>query len=411
MARTRQQTVWLDGERVGQVFGRDRTSVAFVYDDGVLAAYSLNTPLLSCSLPVMPGRQNARPFLGGLLPEGEHRRAMAQEARCLTDDVFALLARFGQDVAGAVVVGEHVSTRPDAGVVPYTPTSLADEVAGLAERPLALHDDSELSIAGLQDKMLLVELPAGDWARPVHGFPSTHILKLDDRAHPGLVHAEHTCLQIAGAAGLEVARSQVEQLAGIDCIIVQRFDRAPGTDGLPRRIHQEDSCQALGLDLETGGGRAKYEADGGPSLRQVAELLMGWSADPQVELRRLLELVTFTVAIGNADAHGKNVSLLHDSPGQIRLSPLYDTVPTPLWPSLRARAAMSIGGAIDLPDITVTDIVNEAHRWGLAQAVALAHTAATLERIRAACSVVDNIGALPTTDHVIARTERLLATC
>jgi serine/threonine-protein kinase HipA len=69
------------------------------------------------------------------------------------------------------------------------------------------------------------------------------------------------------------------------------------------------------------------------------------------------------VLIGNADAHGKNLAFLHPTPERIRLAPLYDTVPTALWPRLRREAAMSIGGQVLLSDVTLDDIVREARLW------------------------------------------------
>jgi serine/threonine-protein kinase HipA len=73
--------------------------------------------------------------------------------------------------------------------------------------------------------------------------------------------------------------------------------------------------------------------------------------------------VTYTVLIGNADAHGKNLAFLHSDPERIRLAPLYDTVPTALWPRLRREAALSIGAQVLLPDVTMDDIVREARLW------------------------------------------------
>jgi serine/threonine-protein kinase HipA len=83
----------------------------------------------------------------------------------------------------------------------------------------------------------------------------------------------------------------------------------------------------------------------------------------EAQLDRLVAIVTFTVLIGNADAHGKNVAFLHPEPGRIELAPLYDTVPTVLWPKLRREAAMSIGAQVSLPDVTLADIVREARMW------------------------------------------------
>lgn len=410
MAREHTVPVWLHGARVGEMSGRKRGEVRFRYDQAVVDAHGLNAPILSCSLRTSHQRVDGRPFFAGLLPEGDARRKLAADAKLLASDVFGLLARYGQDVAGAVVVSHEVSVGPRAHTDTYTGEEFEAEVAGLADRsgPLALHDDSELSIAGIQDKMLLVATSDG-WARPVNGYPSTHIVKLDDRVHQGLVVAEHTCLRIARAAGLPAARSQWERVGDFDVIVVERFDRTPGLDGAPPvRVHQEDACQALGVDLETNP-RAKYESDGGPRLAQVASLLRAWGTEE--DLHRLLDQVVFTVASGNADAHAKNISLLHREPGRVELSPMYDTVPTVLWPSLRTRAAMSIGGAIDLPDVNVEDILRESLSWHLPHGLARARILATLESLRDAAEgadIDDHDKALAARDHILGRTRALL---
>jgi len=391
MARSRTAPVWLHGAPIGAITSTPRrgTTLRFTYDADVLDRYPLNVPLLSCSMPTGARTMDARAFFAGLLPEGDHRRALASRALVLDTDVFALLLAYGQDVAGAVVVGDAVADRPRATADPYSASALDDEVAALADkaRPLAVHDDSELSIAGLQDKMLLVALEDGGWARPVHGYPSTHILKVDDRAHRGLVVAEHTCLQIASAAQLPAAKSQLAAFGELDALIVTRFDREVGDAALPRRIHQEDSCQALGIDLGPSAGRAKYERHGGPRLREVADLLDAWG--DRESRYELLDQVVFTVLIGNGDAHGKNVSFLHRAADEIALAPLYDTVPTALWPALRTWAAMSVGGAIELPQIDLADIIREATTWGLSESFARARAVATTERVRQACLTVD----------------------
>ena len=70
----------------------------------------------------------------------------------------------------------------------------------------------------------------------------------------------------------------------------------------PIRLHQEDACQALGVDLEQLAGRSKYEADGGPGFRSIAALLGKWSNDPQQQLLRLLDALVFTGGIGEHSA-------------------------------------------------------------------------------------------------------------
>ena len=164
------------------------------------------------------------------------------------------------------------------------------------------------------------------------------------------------------------------------------------------RLHQEDACQALGVDPEKRERRAKYEQHGGPSLREVASLLEAWAPDPETELFGLLDRLTFTVVIGDADAHGKNLSLLHPDPSAVTLAPLYDTVPTALWPTLRGDAAMAVNGRYGLSDITRADLVEEARRWGLSRASAAQRIGETAERLAAAApsEAVDAVPGLRT---------------
>lgn len=159
-----------------------------------------------------------------------------------------------------------------------------------------------------------------------------------------------------------------------------------------RRVHQEDLCQALGIDPDGARGRAKYESGGGPSLRRTAALLDAYAADPAEQLDRLAAIVAFTVTICNADAHGKNLALLHPTPETIALAPLYDTVPTALWPNLRTGAAMAIGGQPSLADVTLADILREASSWPHSEDRARAVVADTAEKLLAAIAG----GAIPT---------------
>jgi serine/threonine-protein kinase HipA len=257
--------------------------------------------------------------------------------------------------------------------------------------------------------MLLVALPDGQWARPVHGYPSSHILKVDDRRRPGLVHAEHTCLRLAQTAGLDAPDSHLIRVGDADCLVVRRFDRTT-VAGEVTRVHQEDACQALGVDPEGQGRRAKYESFGGPSLRAVAQLLGAWAADSDTELLRLLDHLVFTVLIGNADAHGKNVALLHPRPGEIRLAPLYDTVPTVLWPQLRQDAAMSVAGRFRLPAITVDDVVREAAGWPLPAGAARERTVAVAETLRDSCGRLDASLDVRALEAIARRADDFLAT-
>lgn len=406
--------VWLYGIAVAELTAVSRTGkMSCRYLPDALQRWDRNSPILSCSLPMAQRRiTDAGSYFRGMLPEGTVLQAMAQEAGVTTTDTFALLARFGRDVAGAAVISAEPGVPRLGHAVPYSSGGLADEVGGLETRPLALYDDSELSLPGLQNKMLLVREHAG-WARPAHGFASTHILKVEDRRFPGLVSMEAACLGVARAVGLTSVDAEVLDLDGLKAIIVSRFDRVPGLSPVDAstppsvRIHQEDVCQALGVDAEAARGKGKYEEAGGPRFSQVAGLLDRYSRDPARQLERLLTAATFTVAIGNADAHGKNVSLLHSAPGVVELAPLYDTVPTAMWPKLRDHAAMRINGRLGLGQVSFEDLVIEARSWRMAEKVATRVVTETAERVRDAARGEGTPEQL--TQFVVERTERLLA--
>ena len=399
--------VWRDGTPIAELSDQGGVGVQGRYRPEALDAHPINTPLLSCSLPLRGGTFDATAFFDGTLPEGTFRAELAARARVTAQDTFGLLARYGRDILGALVVADPVQGRPGetGGVLELDDDDLAEEVAQLPERPLGIHDDSELSLPGLQDKMLLVALGGGRWGRPLGGKPSTHILKLDHRVHRGVVAAEADGLALARACGLTSVDTEIRTFAGIDSLIVSRFDRAvlPGGDVV--RVHQEDSCQALGRPPTT-----KYElrhGGGGPEVEEVARLLDTYAADPLTELDRLAAVATFTALIGNADAHGKNVSFLHPGPGEIRLAPLYDTVPTVLWPKLTAEAAMTIGGLVNLEKVDQEAVAREARRWrhSPTRAVSAARTVAA-ELLVAVDTSIDSDG--PLAKVVRSRAERFL---
>lgn len=397
MARKTPLRVWLYGTHVANLKDGGPGRLTATYTPEALDCWPLNTAVLSCSLPLSRRpMKRAGLYFRGMLPEGHALQAMAQEAGVTTLDTYGLLERFGRDVAGAAVITTEAVVEPRAGhTVSYTADELADDVGSLEAKPLAIHDDSELSLPGLQNKMLLVRTATG-WARPAEGFPSTHILKVEDRRFPGMAVAEAAALALARTIGLTTVEAHTETIAGIETIIISRFDRLPalkpGQPGRPapsRRVHQEDACQALGINAEAARGRGKYQDAGGPSLAQVASVLDEFAVEPSKQLAQLLAATVFTVVIGNADAHGKNLSFVHIEPGVVELSPLYDTVPTLLWPKLRGNAAMTVNGVGRLDAVTRDDLITEARGWKMGGRTAGDVVLRVLDQIRSAATSLD----------------------
>lgn len=372
-------TVWLDETAVAVLETRGGLDLRLRYTAEAADRWPALSPVLSCALPLSRRRQDALAFGEGLLPEGQALASTASDAKVAVNATFALLRRYGRDVAGALMIADEAPARRPGSAVPYSAGTLDAAVADLEQHPLDLHDDSKLSIAGSQDKLLLIADGDG-WARPAGGRPSTHILKRDNLKHRGIVAAEAAALRIAAAVGVTSITPQVVELGGFPCLIVDRFDRVV-EDGAVRRIHQEDLCQATGTSPSARRGRAKYEDHGGPGFVALASLLNAYAADPVRELEQLVRVLTFTVLIGNGDAHAKNLALLHPSPETVALAPLYDTVPTALWAALADRAAMHIGGERVLSRVTRDDIHREFRRWPITAARAAAVVSETIDRV------------------------------
>jgi serine/threonine-protein kinase HipA len=356
--------LWLYGEPVALV-DEERHRPRLLYTAQALSRYPLGTPLLSLTLPVQPQRHPqrvVRPFLDGLLPEGQSRLAIAHDFDLLASDTLGLIRAIGRDCAGALVIQPAVHPAPPpASTLRADPLGDADIdalVANLRTAPLGVDERVRVSLGGVQEKLLLTQMPDGSWGRPVDGTPSTHIVKPEIARLAATVENEAFCMRIAGHLGLRVATVETIRIGGRKLLVVERYDRVLHADGTVERIHQEDMCQATGLPPEK-----KYEEHGGPSLRRIAQVLQA-AAAPGV-LDDLLRAVTVNVLIGNGDAHAKNFSLLHDASGVLTLSPLYDLLCTLHYGD--DRLAMAVDGVSHTSRVTAAGIVNEATRWGMSR--------------------------------------------
>jgi serine/threonine-protein kinase HipA len=355
--------IWLYETKVA-IVDRERRRMRLRYTPEALEAFPDGAPLLSLQLPLNDERFPngvVRPFLDGLLPEGDARRVIAEDLGLRADDTFGLAMALGRDCAGALVI------QPDGSDAPRAPTTLTAEplsdddlgrlVDNLRSAPLGVNQRVRISLAGVQEKLLLTRLPDGTWGRPVDGTPSTHILKPEIREYPHTVENEAFCMRVARHLGMTVADIETITVNDRRLIAVSRYDRAVGPSGAVERIHQEDFCQATGLLPSK-----KYEEDSGPSLRKMAGILRTVNRN---SLETLLEATTLNVILGNGDAHAKNFSLLHDRRGALRLAPLYDLLSTLMYGD--DRLAMYIDNVHRTNRVTFERLINEATTWGLSR--------------------------------------------
>jgi serine/threonine-protein kinase HipA len=310
-------------------------------------------PALSISLPKRPEpfrHRHCRPFFAGLLPEEMPRQTIARMLGISEGNDFGFLAALGGDVAGALTLS------PDDGAVPsgadahaaraLDDTELVELLDILPTRPLlAGRNGLRLSLAGAQSKLPVVVVDRRV-ALPSPGQPTTHILKTPIARLTAMTENEALVMKLAAATGLPVAPVEARVTGGRPYLLVTRYDRRRDADRVVRRLHQEDFCQALGVPPER-----KYAAEGGPTLDRCFDLLRRAVTQPAVATLALLDAVIFNVIVGNADAHGKNFSLLYDD-GGTALAPLYDLVCTAAYEQLTPRFAMRVGRASRLEEIT-----------------------------------------------------------
>lgn len=374
--------VWLYGREVA-VIDQVRGRMRLAYTREATTSYSLGFPLLSLSLPIKLERYAhgiVRPFLDGLLPEGEARQAIARDLGLSSDDTFALIAALGRDCAGALIIQPASDPAPTRHTT-LSAKRLADAdiarlVADLGRAPLGIGERVRLSLAGVQEKLLLTRMPDGAWGSPIDGTPSTHILKPGIASYPSTVENELLCMRVAGHLGLSTASVEVIRVGGRKLLVVERYDRVVHEDGGVERIHQEDFCQATGTDPAK-----KYEENGGPALRQIAEILLN-AATSSASVVVLLKAAVFNAVIGNGDAHAKNFSLLHLESGALELAPLYDLLSTLFYK--QDRLAMYIDSAQRTTRVTSERLVNEAVSWGISRKVAAGTVDEMLSRMPSA---------------------------
>lgn len=352
--RDRKRLVMLTGgQRVGEVEEDEKGRLTLTYDDAWRSSptaipVSLSLPLAHRSHDDAP----VRAFLWNLLPDNEHvLERWARTYHVSAGSPFALLRHVGEDCAGAIqfAVPDRVSALldGDGGVRPVDEVEIAQRLRTLRRDPSAWHlaNTGQFSLAGAQAKTALHYDPAsGRWGDPWGAVPTTHILKPTVAGFDNHDLNEHLCLRAARLVGLPAARSRVMSFGAERAIVVERYDRVASPDGAISRVHQEDTCQALGLPPTV-----KYQSEGGPGPEQIIQLLrreVHPAERANDEVARFVDLLAFNWIIAGTDAHAKNYSLLHSS-HQVRLSPAYDVASALPYDDMylpKLRLAMRIGG-------------------------------------------------------------------
>jgi len=131
-----------------------------------------------------------------------------------------------------------------------------------------------------------------------------------------VVKGEYLAMELACRAGLDTARVELADVLGRDVLLVERFDRVPGTG---RRRAVVSALTVLQLD-ETLARYASY-AD-------LAQAVRERFTDARLTLRELFARITFNILVGNNDDHARNHAAFWDG-AALTLTPAYDICPQP----------------------------------------------------------------------------------
>nr|WP_314901451.1 type II toxin-antitoxin system HipA family toxin [uncultured Deefgea sp.] len=324
---------------------------------------------LSLSLPFTPGNQAYRgeivtSYFDNLLPDSESIRSrLAQRYQTGSVEPFELLATLGRDCVGAIQLLPQDEEPSD--LFSITGDALNEQAIGQLLRststsvPLGQFDhdaDLRLSIAGAQEKTALL-YHNQQWQRPHGSTPTTHIFKLPLGLVGNMqadlstsVENEWLCSKIVAAYGLPVAHCDIAHFDDQKVLIVERFDRRLAAQGnWIVRLPQEDMCQATGTSP-----LKKYQADGGPSMTTILELLAG-SAQAENDRRNFFKAQIVFWLLAATDGHAKNFSITHLAGRRYCATPLYDILSAhPIIGSgqnqishQKVRLAMAVRGSVN----------------------------------------------------------------
>lgn len=306
-------------------------------------------------------------FFGGYALEGRQRERLTERRGIANPtDLYAMLREFGSSIAGAVTISDPQTARQTQPY--YEPISDAEIIRRLrraaSDGDLGSDDQSRSMLAGYQPKLLLARF-AGAWYLPRGRAHSTHILKPRLVGRPDGLAREYYGHALAAELGLAHYRTELVGRGARQYLVIERYDRAVN-GATVTLIHQEDAAQALGLDWVDDNAkfqnpRAPHDSHR-PSAYRIAELLGSLQGEGR-PVADFLRRLTFTVLLGDNDAHAKNLAVLH-LPGRSVLADIYDAIPN-LFQEGRIdyNLALAVDGSFDHRCVSAGHLIREGERW------------------------------------------------
>lgn len=378
--------IFLGDRAVGTITNLPNDLNVFVFDPTYVE--DPNRPVLSLGFLDADGqlKVNARtphtrllPFFSNLLPEAHLREYLAARAHVNPQRDFPLLWLVGEDLPGAVIA------RHSAGVV-APPTEPAVVALAIEADPSVL----KFSLAGVQLKFSAVSEAAGGLTIPVYGQGGDWVVKLPSATYAHVPENELTMLSFARDVGIDVPEVRLVDASAIgnlpqgmrddlgSALAIRRFDRQAG-----RRIHIEDFAQIFNQFP-----RDKYRNVSYGNMLAGIWRTMG-EAGAQEFVRRLI----FSIAIGNADMHLKNWSVIYRDGRTPALAPAYDYLSTILYIP-NDVSALAIVGERNWAQVDRDLLTRFARKAGVPRGIVLTAAADMTDRLRGQWPSLNHMGLL-----------------
>lgn len=326
--------VFMNGLLVGRLNKHSSGGLTFTYEQTWLQTPGARP--ISLSLPLSTKHHEGDKvynFFDNLLPDNDLVKTRIQTLfQAPSKRPFDLLSSIGNDCVGAIQLcqNEEAANVKSMHMEPLGDHQIAAILKGYQQTPLGMTHDAEefrISIAGAQEKTALL-LKEKQWYRPLGTTPTSHILKLPigfiEHQQIDLRDScenEWLCYKIAEAFGLPVAPAEICYFDDVKALVVTRFDRKLSKDGTwLMRLPQEDMCQALGYSPAL-----KYQANGGPGIKEIMTLLLG-SEYAMQDRERFYQYQILFWLLAAIDGHAKNFSVFINQEGRFHLTPLYDVM-------------------------------------------------------------------------------------
>lgn len=313
---------------------------SFVYNPAYLQRADA-VPLDPYELPLAPRRVQTVKLKGifGALrdasPDAWGRRIIEKHMGRTDLTEVDYLLHSPEDRAGALSFGRD--KQPPAPVRKFNQVIQLEALLAAAEQFM---DDEAAGKPGIPQRMLELLQPGTSMggARPKNVVEDAMGLWLAKFPEGGdkwnNARVEGAMLGLARECGLQVARHRIENVAGKDVLLVQRFDRIPTAEGYLRH-RMVSGLTALGAE-DSHGDRGKW------SYLLLADELRRRSARPAQDLEELFRRMVFNALISNTDDHPRNHALIAPT-DKWELSPAYDLTPNPLTSAEKRDLAMTCG--------------------------------------------------------------------